>query len=145
MLSYRRSLNIWLYFIFAVTDRARTYHVCSSHLLKRKIIRKQGSETWTQHAELWDVLWYHGIIAWLRLEGTLKVIQFQPHAMGRATTHYTRLRRAPSNLALSFFWGQWESETDCCLMCHLFHLGDTLVFERHKQRLILLAVLLPAA
>ena len=41
------------------------------------------------------------IIEWLRLEGTLKITQFQPPAMGRAAPHQLRLPRAPSNLALS--------------------------------------------
>ena len=40
-------------------------------------------------------------IEWLRLEGTLKPIQFQPPAVGRAATQQLRLPRAPSNLALS--------------------------------------------
>jgi len=35
------------------------------------------------------------------LEGTFKVIRFQPPAMGRAATHQLRLPRAPSILALN--------------------------------------------
>ena len=41
------------------------------------------------------------IIEWLGLEGTSKIIQSQPSAMGRAATQQLRLPRAPSNLALS--------------------------------------------
>ena len=37
----------------------------------------------------------------LRLEGTLKIIELQPPAMGRAATHQIRLPRAPSKLALN--------------------------------------------
>ena len=40
----------------------------------------------------------HRNIEWLRLEGTLKIIQLQPPAMGRTATHQCRLSRAPSNL-----------------------------------------------
>ena len=40
-------------------------------------------------------------IEWFGLEGTLKIIWFQPPAMGRDTFHQPRLLRAPSNLALS--------------------------------------------
>ena len=43
---------------------------------------------------------HHFITEWLKLEGTLKIILFQPPAMGRAT-HQLRLPRAPFNLALS--------------------------------------------
>jgi len=43
---------------------------------------------------------YHKIIEWLGWEGTAKITQFQPPAMGRAVTHQLRLPRAPSNLAL---------------------------------------------
>lgn len=47
--------------------------------------------------------------------------------------------------ASSFFGGQMrEWETVCCLMCHLFHLGDTHLVERHKQRLILCRALAAA-
>jgi len=38
---------------------------------------------------------------WLRLERALKMINFQPHAMGRSATQQLRLPRFPSNLALS--------------------------------------------
>ena len=38
---------------------------------------------------------------WLRLEGTLKIIESQPPAMGRAAPHQLRLHRTPSNLALN--------------------------------------------
>ena len=38
-------------------------------------------------------------IEWLRLEGTLKPIQFQPPAVGRAATLQPRLPGAPSSLA----------------------------------------------
>ena len=40
------------------------------------------------------------IIEWLRLEGTIKIIRFQPPAMGRDISHQPRVLRAPSNLAL---------------------------------------------
>jgi len=35
------------------------------------------------------------------LEGTLKIIQFQPPAVGKVASHEVRLPRAPSNLALN--------------------------------------------
>jgi len=35
------------------------------------------------------------------LEGTSQIISFQPPAMGRDTSHQTRLLKAPSNLALN--------------------------------------------
>ena len=47
------------------------------------------------------VLYSHGIIERLGLEGTLNIIQSQPPAMGRVTTHQLTLCRAPSNPALS--------------------------------------------
>ena len=37
----------------------------------------------------------------LGLEGTSMIIQFQPPAMGRDATHYTRLPRASSSLVLN--------------------------------------------
>jgi len=37
------------------------------------------------------------------LEGTLKITQFQPTALGRAVTQQLRLPRAPSHLALGTF------------------------------------------
>ena len=37
----------------------------------------------------------------LRLEGTLKISQLQPHAVGRTAPHQFRLPRAPSNPALT--------------------------------------------
>jgi len=43
----------------------------------------------------------HRIIKWLELEGTLRIIKFQPPAAGRAASHQLTLPRAPSNLALS--------------------------------------------
>ena len=43
----------------------------------------------------------HRIIEWFGLEGTLQLIQFQPHAMGRDPFHQPRVLRAPSNLALN--------------------------------------------
>ena len=43
----------------------------------------------------------HSISEWFELEGTLKIIQFQLHAISRAPTHYIRLPRAPSNVALN--------------------------------------------
>ena len=43
----------------------------------------------------------HRITEWLELEGTLKLIQFQLPATGRAATHQLRLPRAPSSLALN--------------------------------------------
>jgi len=43
----------------------------------------------------------HRITEWLELEGTLKLIQFQPPAVGRAGPRQLRLPRAPSNLALN--------------------------------------------
>jgi len=39
------------------------------------------------------------MIEWLRLEWTLKIIELQSPAMGRAGAHQNRLPRAPSNLA----------------------------------------------
>ena len=48
----------------------------------------------------------HGIIEWLGLEGTSKTIQFQPPAMGRASTHQLRLPRAPFNMALNISTGR---------------------------------------
>jgi len=39
------------------------------------------------------------ITEWFRLEGTMKIIQFQPPTTGRDTFHQLRLPRAPSNLA----------------------------------------------
>ena len=44
----------------------------------------------------------HRIIEWLRLEGTLKFIQFQPLPW-QGCPHQLRLPRAPSNPALSTF------------------------------------------
>jgi len=44
---------------------------------------------------------YISIIEWLGLEGTSKIIQFQPPAMGSIANHQIWLLRAPSNLALS--------------------------------------------
>ena len=45
------------------------------------------------------------IIEWLRLEGTSRIMKLQPLTAGRATNlhikYYTRLPRAPSNLALN--------------------------------------------
>ncbi|PKU29536.1 zinc finger ccch domain-containing protein 11a [Limosa lapponica baueri] len=41
------------------------------------------------------------ITEWFGLEGTLKIIQFQPPALGRDTSHHTRVVKAPSNLALN--------------------------------------------
>lgn len=38
-----------------------------------------------------------GIIEWFGLEGPLKIIQFQPSAIGRDSTHEIRLPRAPSS------------------------------------------------
>ena len=49
----------------------------------------------------YEVLCNYRIKEWLRLEGTLKITQFQPSAMGRAARHQLRLPRAPSHLALS--------------------------------------------
>ena len=53
------------------------------------------------HKQLSLLLFLYWIIEWLRLEGTLKIIQFQPSAMGRAATHQIRLPRAPFNLTLN--------------------------------------------
>jgi len=44
---------------------------------------------------------FHRITEWVGLEGTSKPIQFQPPAMGRNISHYTRLPKAPFNLALN--------------------------------------------
>ena len=41
------------------------------------------------------------IESWLRLEGTLKTIQFQPPAMGRVATHLAWMPRVPSKLVCS--------------------------------------------
>jgi len=41
------------------------------------------------------------ILEWFGLGRTLKTIRFHPPAMGRDTTHQTKLPRAPSNLGLS--------------------------------------------
>lgn len=39
----------------------------------------------------------HSIIEWYGLEGTFKIFTF-PAAIGRDTSHYTRLLEAPSSL-----------------------------------------------
>jgi len=44
---------------------------------------------------------YHRITEWFGLEGTLKLISFQPPAMGRDPFHQPRVLKAPSNLALN--------------------------------------------
>jgi len=47
------------------------------------------------------------------LEGTLKIIEFQPPATGRDPFHQPRLLKAPSNLALpgrgqpQLLWAAW--------------------------------------
>lgn len=41
------------------------------------------------------------ITEWFGLERTLRIIQFQLPMVGRGTFHYTRLPKAPSNLALN--------------------------------------------
>ena len=43
----------------------------------------------------------HRVIEWLEMEGTLKIIPFQPPAIGRDTSLQTMLLTAPSSLALS--------------------------------------------
>ena len=42
----------------------------------------------------------HGVTDWFGLEGTLKITQFQPHAVGKDTSHYPKLLQAPSSLTL---------------------------------------------
>ena len=44
---------------------------------------------------------HHRIIEWLRLKGTLKIIELQPPCNGQVATHEIRLPRAPSSLALN--------------------------------------------
>jgi len=44
---------------------------------------------------------HHRITEQFGLEGTLKIIWFQPPAVGRDIFHQTRLLRAPSNLAFN--------------------------------------------
>jgi len=43
----------------------------------------------------------HRITEWFGLEGTFKIISFQPPAIGRDTSLYTRLLKAPSSLAFN--------------------------------------------
>ena len=53
------------------------------------------------HTEEINLTEFHRNIEWFGLQGTSKVIQFQPPTMARDTFHQTRLLRAPSNLALN--------------------------------------------
>ena len=46
------------------------------------------------------VLLIHRVIEQLRMQGTLKLIQFQTPATIKVATHQLRLPRAPSSLAL---------------------------------------------
>ena len=43
------------------------------------------------------------VIGQLRLKETLKTVELQPPAVGRAATHQLRLPRAPSSVALSSY------------------------------------------
>jgi len=49
-------------------------------------------------------------MAWVGLEGTLKIIQFQSTAMGTAVAHQLRLPMAPSNLAFHHIQG-WDAHS----------------------------------
>ena len=75
------------------------------------------------HKQLSLLLFLYWIIEWLRLEGTLKIIQFQPSAMGRAATHQIRLPRAPSNLQTQqqlfpYIFAPRINEANICKMTH---------------------------
>jgi len=48
-----------------------------------------------------------GVVEWLGWEGTLKIIELQPPAAGRAASHHLRLHRVPSNL-------QRDISSVCC-------------------------------
>ena len=50
---------------------------------------------------IWRVFFKLRIREWFGLEGTLKVIWFNPPAMSRDIFHQTRVLRAPSSLALN--------------------------------------------
>ena len=47
----------------------------------------------------------HGTTEWSGLEGTFKIIQFQPPAIGRDTSLQTRLLKAPPSLTLNAWFG----------------------------------------
>jgi len=68
---------------------------------------------------------YHRIIEWFGLEGTLKTISFQPRAMSRDTFHYTRLLKAPSNLALDTA----REGADTASLGNLFQCLNTLIIK----------------
>jgi len=54
-----------------------------------------------EHGPTRSVQANHRIMEWFGLEGTLKLLWFQPPAMSRDVSHQPRVLRAPSNLALS--------------------------------------------
>jgi len=56
-----------------------------------------------------DLLQSHRLIECFGLEGTLKITQSKPPAMGRDIFHQTKVLRAPSNLALGT--ADWRAAT----------------------------------
>lgn len=47
---------------------------------------------------------HHWILEWLGLEGTLKTLHFQPHAVGRGTFQHTRDFSTRTRILLAFCW-----------------------------------------